>query len=686
MNTYNENLHSNVVSSLQDLELDLKAKQSALDASAFTLYYAEGARLTAVEKLDKDMIKYNAQEKIKKQAVINNNISINLLDSANQQKQFTAQAVTNAAVCASNIQIASNAIVKLASDIAGVFSILNAADYHSEIYRQGKEAYDLINMTAYDVEKVSQDAMDASKLMAEVTSSTVADEAKATNASMTTILNTANSAFDALASAVTDDHKSISAASASEKKAEGVLEFRNAEYFSAGNAYKINNKELNLNLRVPEKHITNESYVVKFSYYKSPFTVHQATMDLDPKHTKKAKEENKISPVRNYYIMLVKDSSKSTFSMARAESIALNSKQYPKQCIELPGTIDKKEPDEKRDGFAETIYISDIIDSDGDKMELGVQYTVFVLVAFTEDYKKRINNFDDYLSAPSQVFTLTNKLGRSHHLRVPSVTTSHYQKLDFVVEENKDILSDKIKFHKGEELKGDKLKELDVEYRCIFIPDNSEFIEGQLSEPGLRTIESEVERLEKIADKYDPEIAKYDALVTSLESTVQSLDTQIQIAEDKGDPAALKKLKHARSIAHKELIAAIAKRRENKKERDREMSTIEPAQIIKPGFFFNLKLAEQVSAGNYSPVEVLTVVSIDNGIVKLKGSVEIKEDVTDNFGNLLMEKKAYIPVVLSHSKALEENLSQYTNALSKYEETPEFKYQAKKINLKTPTV
>lgn len=666
MNTYNENLHSNVVSSLQDLELDMKSKKSALDASAFTLYYAEGARLTMVEKLDKDTNKYKAQEKIKEQAVINNNISVNLLDSAIQQKQFTAQAVTNSAVCASNIQIASNAIVKLASDIAGVYSILNAADYHSEIYRQGKEAYDLINMTAYDIEKVSQAAMDASKLMAEVTSSTVADEAKATNASMTTILNIANSSFDALSAALTDDHKAISKASAAEKKAEGILEFRNAEYFSTKNAYQINNKELNLDLRVPKEHITNDSYVVKFSYYHSPFTVHQTTMDLNPKHHEKADIENKVSPVKNYYIMLVKDSSKSTFSIAQAESMSLNRKQH----VKLPGTHEAN-----RSGIEKKIYISDILDSDGDKMDLGISYTVFVLTVFTEDYKKRINTFDDYLSAPSEVFMLTNKLGRSHGLRVPTVSGDNYQTLEFTVEESKDILSDKIRVFNKET----NLKDIDVEYRCMFLPDNSEFIEGQLSEQGLRTIENEVQRLQRIADKYDPEIAKYDALVTSLESTVTSLDTQIQIAKEKDDHTKEHKLKAQRVIANKELRLAIAKRRENKKARDKAMSTIEPAETIKPGFFFNLKLAEQVSAGNYK-VAKMQVISEDKetGLVKMKGSLELIEDVTDNFGNLLMDKKTYIPVVLSYSKALEENLSQYTNAISQYDKTPEFKFQAKK--------
>jgi hypothetical protein len=667
MNTYNENLHSNVVASLQSLELDQKSKKSKRDASIFTLYYAEGARLTADEKLEADTKKYDDQKTIKTQAVTNSNIAINLLDSANQQKQFTAQAVTNAAVCASNIQIASNAIVKLASDIAGVYSILNAADYHSEIYLQSKEAYDLINMTAYDVEKASQAAMDASKLMAEVSSSTVADEARATNAAMTTILNIANTGFEAISATVTADHKSISVASAAEKKAEGVLEFCNAEYFSTQNAYQINNRELNLNLHVPEKSISNEQYTVQFNYYHSPFTSLQTTRDLHFASHTKAVSEN---PVKNYYIMLVKDSVKSTFSIAKAESITPNEDQR----VFVPGAREKKDHSKN---VSKTIYISDLLDSDGDKMELGKPYTVFVLTVFTEEFKKRINNFDDYLSAPSEQFTLTNKLAKAKNVHVPiHVSKSQYQKLDFIVSEEHSVLSNnpKIKHNKD----GLITEKLDVEYRCVFLPSNKELTSDLLSASGLRTIEKEVEKLERIANKYDPELAKYDALITSLESESASLTTEIKDPEKQKEIA---KLIEKQKKINREIKEATVIRNRFKKERDEEMKTIEPAEMMQPGFFFNLKLAEQISADNYEVAE-LHLVSDENGIVKLKGNVEITETTTDNFGNLLVDTNLYIPVVLSYSTALEENIAQYTNTLSDFEKLTAFNYQAKNVTPK----
>ena len=51
MSSFNENLHATVVASLQEQEQDEKLLLSALDASIFTLYYAEGARITAAENL-----------------------------------------------------------------------------------------------------------------------------------------------------------------------------------------------------------------------------------------------------------------------------------------------------------------------------------------------------------------------------------------------------------------------------------------------------------------------------------------------------------------------------------------------------------------------------------------------------------------------------------------------------------
>ena len=53
----------------------------------------------------------------------------------------------------SNIQIAINATVLLASDMGSIFSIINTADFGSKIYTEVKTTYKKMNEIAYDAEK-----------------------------------------------------------------------------------------------------------------------------------------------------------------------------------------------------------------------------------------------------------------------------------------------------------------------------------------------------------------------------------------------------------------------------------------------------------------------------------------------------------------------------------------------------
>jgi hypothetical protein len=143
MNSYSENLHSSVLASLESQEMNQKKLDSQLNSSMFKLYYAESAEIVTNDKLLSVTKKYKQAQTVKEQAVKNKNISANITMSANQQNTYTAQSVTNLAVSASNIQIATNAIVRLASDMGSIFSIINAADYGTQIYQQSIEAYNL---------------------------------------------------------------------------------------------------------------------------------------------------------------------------------------------------------------------------------------------------------------------------------------------------------------------------------------------------------------------------------------------------------------------------------------------------------------------------------------------------------------------------------------------------------------
>jgi DNA-binding protein H-NS len=679
MNSYNDNLHYGVVASLKTQELEQKNMKSRLEASMFTLYYAEGARITAGEKLDTANNKYTFQQSILEEAVNNCNISGNLLTSATQQKKYTAQSATNIAVSAANIQAAANAVVRLASDIGSVYSIVNAADFDSDIYDLSKQAYELMNETAYDAESVSQRAMEASMLTAEVTSSTVADEAKATNGLVTSLLNVATSDFNAISAVVATCNAALASASVSEKKSEGVLEIINAEYFAAKTAYALNNQELNLNLTVPEGLRTIDTYSVLFDYYKSPFNYDQTKGRVNSTNS-----TPKGYPVKSYYIMLVKDSRKRRFSISNAEGLLNNSDQY----VEVPNAPTVL----GQTAVQQKIYLSQLQDSDGDEMSLGQKYVVFVLAVFTEGFKKGINNFNDYLSAPSAVFTLTNQLATPQPDKITVIEEKAKQKLEFTLEENKDF---------------------EVTYRCILLPDNLDLIKGLLSEKGLRTIEKEVEKLEQIAAKYDPQIAAFEAKIISLESEAYAIEEQLQVAKDKAAATAstvtppttdatgttsvpdakdkttseVVKIQGQLKIVQGEITKAKSSLKTNVEAQKQAMKAINPAKELKPGFFFNLKLAEQVDAANYTIAKVTITKATDPNkqTVSVAGQMVIHENTTDNFGNPLIDKKSYIPVILSVPGAHipEENWNQFSNSLSDYSTTNSFKYHAQKQAVST---
>lgn len=81
--------------------------------------------------------------------------------------------------------------------MGSIVSILNAADYGSQIYDQAVAVNKLMNDTAYNAEVASQLAMDASYRTAEVTASTVSDMATITGTSITDLVTVLNSQLGA---------------------------------------------------------------------------------------------------------------------------------------------------------------------------------------------------------------------------------------------------------------------------------------------------------------------------------------------------------------------------------------------------------------------------------------------------------------------------------------------------------
>lgn len=642
MNSYNENLHTSIVTSLNEQELALKKAKASLDASMFSLYYAEGARITAAEKLEIANKNYVKKQQVYNQAIIDSDLSTNVLASANQGKTSVSTSTANTAVAAANTQIAANAILKLASDVGSIFSIVSAADFDSEIYQQSSDAYELMNTTAYLAELTSQHSMEASSLIAEVSASTLADKAKATDTSIKNILDEVTTDFDTASATVAADNTQLAAANTAEKKAEGTLEDINVSYYATLKAYQLNNSELNLNLTVtlPTNLGERTNYTVSFNPYTSPFTINDKKLPTG-------------YPVNSYYIMLVKDSRKAIFSIADAEGLV--AEDYAKRYIK----INAQELPKPNSPITKQIYTSELWDTDGDEMQLGDSYVVFVFAVLDTEYKKILNTFDDFLSAASASFILTNMLTppEGKDITVSTGTGKNKQELSFSVTES---------------LKGP------IEYRCLFLPDYTPLIHGLLTETELRSIENEAELLEEIADKYDPIIASLETQINSLRSENSGLDEQLVVNKEaqsqdgisESDLAKLtaqaKNLTKQRKDAQAKIKKLEQKLKKEEKDRTKAINSINPAKNNKPGFFFNLLIAEQVSAGNY--IVASETNAKDGKSSDLKSySATIEPETTDNFGNRLIDENTYIPVILAFYNDDDAADLQFTNALSDFQ-------------------
>lgn len=679
MNTYNENLRSSVTKTLDTLDADLKKVNANANAAMFTLYYAQGATFTAMGELEKSKEVESLQEAIKTQAVNNSNLSTNLMNTATQAGTYMKQSVANVSVCASNVQSSANAVVRLAGEVGNIFNIINAADYDTDIYKLALEANSLINETAYDAELASQLALESSVYTSKVTAQTVQDNSKTTNDAVNSLLKIVSDDFNKISQRVNDNNSALATVSTTEKAAEGAYEdLRNVSQATA-EAYDTTNDQLNLELTasvVPGSE--NSQFEVAFQPITSPF----------PERDKKG------SPVQEYILFMVSDKKKSTFSVNTAEDIRAN---YPNRFINLtaqvkPGVKFSAEFDyeaipapggsQDSTGAATTYALED---SDGNAIGTGTDYVVFLYAVYTEEYKKKLNSYDDYLSAPSTTLTFTIVLKTAQFAAdsgtAPAAeagsTTPSYKEIKFNVNETNNITA---------------------EYRCAFLPVATPATLGMMDEEMLSRLDAEIERLKNDAETLQPAIdevkasllktsdeesqfrEKYASIFGSLQQFIlqnASMPKATLSAKKQDDSTKQLMAKMKASIPEladpspelkedlPKMMALLPARQQDEaklaslqQQKTATLKSIEAANNNKIDFIFNLQLALGLTAGSYTVAENGTSAGENAGT---DYTVTVMPNTTDNFGNVLVAGKSYIPVVIS--VATEESmLSSFTNS------------------------
>lgn len=678
MNSYNENLHSEIVTSLNNQEIELKKLKGQFDASLLSLYYAEGSRITAAEKLAMASDEYASFEDISEQAVIDSDVSTNVLQSATKSKELVANTVTNTAVAAANVQIAANAILKLASDTGSIYSIVQAASFGGDIYKQSTEAKTLMDATAYLAESTSQHSMEASGAIAEVATGILADKATATDTGVKNLLGVTTTDLETASATVTTANETLAEANKLEKQAEGTLENINSIYYASESAYLLNNEELNLNLissvgkdPADNKHI----YTVSFNPFTSAF--------------KKNSLGTKPYPVNTYYILLVKNSVKKNFSIANAENIINNDEDNKDKKYKKVPAVSSIKP------YSVPITLNELNDSDGNPFQLGDDYVVFVYADLSTEYKRIINTFDNYLTVPSPSFAITNLLNAATSITVNSpITTDNTDSKAPPTDGDTDPATSKKSTDEDEVVMAPAVQTLtfdvtqsittDIEYRCIFLPDDPSLTKGLLTINELKSIEKEQQALQALENKYVEDLDKLENLLTQEKDkeckAQEELDAIIQVIED--DKAANKKVSAKSKTEKSTKTKALTTSQSEIKKLEKELialrakiqaEALDYSHILHeiPGFCFDLMIAQKIPAGSYTEV---TEITSDTTNKKQKGSLILTTSMTDNFGNRLVKGKNYIPVIMSMSNDTASIDKTITNILSDFKKTKHFSY------------
>jgi hypothetical protein len=381
MNTYNENLQQTVINTLAALSARQSQLASAQTAAQYSLYYAQGAEITARDKLTATNKTVVFCQSVNDQSLINDNQATNLFATVTAANTSVSASNTNMATAASNVQIASNAIAMLASDIGAALNIATASLFNTDSYKKILDANNFVNDVANDSKNVSMLAMDASGRSSEIIATALLAQTNTVTTKTDNLLAATQTELNKFSELSISEYKVVSQTAKAEQLAEGALLDADKEASAIVRAYANANDRLNLGLSVSVNSGTQIS--VAFSALPSPlptFLAQPASGIAIPG----------ANP--NYYLTLVPADKMVMFSTDQAEQLFAS---------RLPEDKTQFYPLTPNPKGSSVVLVNDAFNS---PIQAGSSYVAFLYIALSMEYKRFIGNFSDLLSAPGQTF------------------------------------------------------------------------------------------------------------------------------------------------------------------------------------------------------------------------------------------------------------------------------------------
>ncbi|OHU84955.1 MULTISPECIES: hypothetical protein [Pseudoalteromonas] len=415
MNTYSENLQKTVSSTLGGLYAEEQKIQSDQRSAEYNLYYAQGALISCGDHKAHTHDQLAQARAVNEQAVLCDNIVVNLADTATQQQSNTTTAISNVATAAANIKAASNSISKIAANVGSALNIALASCYNTDIYKKTQQANHFISETANEAEYTSKLAMEASSKSSELMSSDVVANVTTSKNALEALLTELNDEVAKLTTQYESDQLTENDDKKAERKAEGVLKDAKSELLGVDDSIITANTNLNLDLTctlTPQ----SGSIEVASTEYLGPFYRHPANLPIIP------------SATNQQFVFFAKASTQSSITLEQIETLfgeyykapasggsnqETPAQETPANRFYLMAPSDDQHYQSITKHYAGSNN-SNLVDIDGHAIALGQQYIAYVYVELSLEYQRYIGVYDNVISSPSASFTPA--------LNVPSVS------------------------------------------------------------------------------------------------------------------------------------------------------------------------------------------------------------------------------------------------------------------------
>ncbi|MCF6437572.1 hypothetical protein [Pseudoalteromonas sp. MMG022] len=460
MNTYSENLQKTVSSTLGGLYAEEQKIQSDQRSAEYNLYYAQGALISCGDHKAHTHEQLTAARMVNEQAVLCDNIVINLAETATEQQSNTTTAISNVATAAANIKAASNSISKIAANVGSALNIALASCYNTDIYKKTQQANHFISETANEAEYTSQLAMEASSKSSELMSSDVVANVTTSKNALEALLTELNDEVAKLTTQYESDQLTENDDKKAERKAEGVLKDAKSELLGVEDSIATANNKLNLELTCT---LTPEDGAIEVSSaeYLAPFNPNPANLPAIP------------SATSQQFVFFAKASTQSSITLEQIETLfgeyyraGGNADQTtPANRFYLMATSDGQQHLSITEHYAGSNN-SNLVDIDGHPIALGQQYIAYVYVVLNLDYQRYIGVYNNVISSPSASFSPT--------LNLPSVSHVHVDTDSIEVTLNQPSCHDAGEVH--------------LDCRVMLLPENKPDESGLLNCPGYGAV------------------------------------------------------------------------------------------------------------------------------------------------------------------------------------------------------